>query len=342
MQKEIKNKGLLLDENGQITTPGYAKKLILEYRRDDIKASKLRIKEWDYYIIVTDDVGIAFTIADNGYMGFVSVTLLHFKERWYKTSSVMKMMPLGKMGLSPSSKEGDVYYKGKNKSISYLNHQDHKVIWCEIKDFEKGKDLSAKITLKNIPAESMVIATPFKKNKKAFYYNQKINCMNASGEVFYDGETYDFSEGFGTLDFGRGVWTYDNTWYWASASGLVDGVKFGFNLGYGFGDTSSATENMLFYDGIAHKLDQVTFEIPNNNNNNYDFLKPWAFTSNDGRFEMTFKPIMDRKDKTSLMVIMSDQHQVFGYFTGKAILDDGEVVKIKEFLGFAEVVRNKW
>ena len=44
---------------------------------------------------------------------------------------------------------------------------------------------------------------------------------------------------FGVLDWGRGVWTYHNVWYWGSASGLVDGVPFGFNIGYGFGDTSA-------------------------------------------------------------------------------------------------------
>lgn len=341
MQKEIKQKGLLLDEKGHLKTPGYAKEMLLEYRREDIKASKLRVKEWDYYIVVKDDIGIAFTIADNGYMGFVSVSLLHFKERWYKTSSVMKLMPLGRMKLSSSSEVGDVYFKNKKMSLSYLNHADHKVIWCEVKNVEKGKDLTAHITLNNIPKESMVIATPFEENKKAFYYNQKINCMDAFGEVLFDGVSYDFNGGYGTLDFGRGVWTYDNTWYWSSASGTVDGVKFGFNLGYGFGDTSAATENMIFYNGKAHKLDQVTFEIPKKDGK-YDFLKAWTFTSNDGRFEMKFKPILDREDKTSLLVIMSDQHQVFGYFTGEAVLDDGTVIEVKDLLGFAEVVRNKW
>ena len=42
----------------------------------------------------------------------------------------------------------------------------------------------------------------------------------------------------------------------------MNGKPFGFNIGYGFGDTSAASENMLFYDGTAHKLDDVTFHIP--------------------------------------------------------------------------------
>jgi hypothetical protein len=135
------------------------------------------------------------------------------------------------------------------------------------------------------------------------------------------GETrIDFSkeDTFATLDWGRGVWTYNNTWYWASASGLLGETKFGFNLGYGFGDTSNASENMLFYNNRAHKLDQVTFRIPKNGE--YDYLKPWNFTSSDGRFEMDFEPILDRHADMNLLVLASFQHQVFGRFTGTAVL----------------------
>ena len=69
----------------------------------------------------------------------------------------------------------------------------------------------------------------------------------------------------------------------------VGGKPFGFNIGYGFGDTSAATENILFYDGKGHKLDDVTFHIPEE-----DYMKTWMFTSSDGRFEMEFVPVLDR------------------------------------------------
>ena len=143
------------------------------------------------------------------------------------------------------------------------------------------------------------------------------------------------------LDWGRGVWTYDNTWFWGSASGLADGVPFGFNIGYGFGDTSAASENVLFYDGKIHKLDRVTFNIPEKDGKD-DYMSPWTFTSSDGRFEMNFTPVMDRSAKIDLKLICSDQHQVFGRFSGTARLDDGRKIEIKNLMGFAEKVRNKW
>ena len=189
----------------------------------------------------------------------------------------------------------------------------------------------------------MVIVTPFAEDKKAFYYNQKINCMKAAGRVEFDGQIIEFSpeDTYATLDWGRGVWTYKNTWYWGSGNGTVAGKPFGFNIGYGFGDTGAASENMLFYDGTAHKLDRLTFLIPQKDGRD-DFMSPWLFTSSDGRFEMDFTPVLDRASCTSVGIICSDQHQVFGCFNGTATLDDGTVLKIENLLGFAEKVYNKW
>ena len=167
--------------------------------------------------------------------------------------------------------------------------------------------------------------------------------MPASGTVEFDGVTYEFkpNESMAVLDWGRGVWTYKNTWYWGSLSTYLEGVPFGFNIGYGFGDTSAASENMLFYKNKAHKLSQVTFNIPVKDGKD-DFLSPWTFTSDDGRFELKFKPIMDRASCTDVGIICSDQHQVFGLFTGEIILDDGTKLHLDDCLGFAEKVMNKW
>lgn len=178
-----------------------------------------------------------------------------------------------------------------------------------------------------------------KEKKGRFYYNQKINCMRAEGFAEYNGKRYEFhpEKHFGTLDWGRGVWTYDNTWYWGSGNCDVDGHAFGFNIGYGFGNTKAASENVIFYDGMAHKIDDVTFVIPED-----DYCKPWKFTSSDGRFEMDFMPLLDRSACLDYKLIVSDQHQVFGWMSGTTVLDDGTKVEIKDVLCFAEKVHNRY
>ena len=79
MQHEIKTKGPLLTPDGTVSEAGYATSLIKEYDRKAIKANKLRIKEWDYYFIGNERYGVALTVADNGYMGLDSISLLDFQ-----------------------------------------------------------------------------------------------------------------------------------------------------------------------------------------------------------------------------------------------------------------------
>ncbi|WP_042351907.1 DUF2804 domain-containing protein [Bacillus massiliigorillae] len=343
MQREIITPDELLNDHGELIERGYARELLLQYDRKTIKANSFRIKEWDYYLISNDEFGVALTVADNSYMGLISVSLLDFTNRWYKTTSSIKLFTFGKLGLPSSSKVGDIIYHDKRINMEFLNNGSERILKCHMKNFNEGKDFSCDFQLFDEPNDSMVIATPFSEDRKAFYYNQKINCMKAKGFATYDGKEYHFDPitSTATLDWGRGVWTYKNTWYWGSASGYVDGVSFGFNIGYGFGDTSAATENMLFYDGKAHKLKDVHFHIPMHGET-YEYMQPWTFTSSDHRFEMTFVPILDREDFTSIGFIASEQHQVFGKFTGKAILDDGQEIELVDFLGFAERVFNKW
>ena len=341
MQHEITEAIPLLDEQGNLNEAGYAKKLLPIYRRDSIKVNKTRIKEWDYYLINNGRFALALTVDDNGYMGLDSISLLNFEEGWEITKSPMSFMPLGRLRMPETSAVGDVKHAGAHHSISFINDGSGKrVLSARMSDFGPEGLLCANIELTDEPEESMVICTPFDKAGH-FYFNQKINCMRAGGQVYYGGRCYEFdpAESFAVLDWGRGVWTYHNTWYWGSASYHVNGVPFGWNIGYGFGDTAAASENMLFYDGKAHKLSQVKFNIPGDEK---DFLSPWTFTSDDGRFEMDFIPVLDRASCTDIKLIKSDQHQVFGRFTGKAVLDDGRVIEVKDFPGFAEKVENKW
>ena len=343
MQHEITTRHPLLDEQGRLIEAGYTKGLLMDYDRKAIKGGALRIKEWDYYLIANNDYAVALTIDDNSYMGLDGISLLDFRKPWEHTNNVMSFLTLGKRHFPASSSNGDVCSGTKKYSISFKHNVDHRLLSFHMDNFMDGKPIRGEIRLENPQQESMVIVTPFAEKETAFYYNQKINCLPASGSVEFDGQTYIFDKenSLGVLDWGRGVWTYDNVWYWGSASGLADGVPFGFNIGYGFGDTSAASENMLFYGGKAHKLSQVTFNIPMKDGME-DYMSPWIFTSDDGRFEMDFVPIIDRAACTDVKLICSDQHQVFGRFTGKAVLDDGKEIYIKDFLGFAEKVHNKW
>jgi len=343
MQHEITQRKPLLDDNNNIIEPGYAKKLLPIYNKKTDFKSRFHTKEWDNYLICNQDYALALTLADNGYMGLDSISLLDFNNGWEITNSPMQFFTMGKKNLPETSESGNIEYGDKNYHISFINEITSRHLFGWMNNFFGDQRIDFDITLCNIPEESMVIATPFDK-PGYFYYNQKINCMVAEGTVKCAKLTVEFKKenSAAVLDWGRGIWTYSNTWYWSSLNTYIDGKPFGFNLGYGFGNTSAASENMLFYQGKAHKLDQVTFNIPKTKRGKDDFLEEWTVTSNDNRVNLRFEPVLDRKSNTNVIIIQSDQHQVFGKFYGDCVLDDGSIIKLDGQLGFAEKFKNRW
>lgn len=339
MQRRIVTPGPLHDENGRLIETGYATELIKTYDRSRIAVRPWRIKEWDYYAVCCDRFALALTIDHNGYMTMDSISLLDFETNSQVTTSRINLPAFAKRSLPPTSVKGDIRVSGKDYELAFENDGTVRRLSGRMDRFSGQDIIDFDLTLTDAPAESMVIVTPYKDHPEAFYYNQKINCMRASGYMEFDGKRYTFdpSTDFGTLDWGRGVWTYDNTWYWGSGNCDLGGNAFGFNIGYGFGNTKAATENVLFYNGKVHKLDDITFHIPQSG-----YMDPWTFTSSDGRFEMDFVPVLDRAANLDFKILISDQHQVFGKISGTAILDDGTKITIRDVMCFAEKVHNRY
>ncbi|WP_242778724.1 DUF2804 domain-containing protein [Sphingopyxis sp. YF1] len=340
MTQHVMGEGALHDGAGRLIDPGYATREVRRYDRAAIAAEPVRIKEWDYYCILDADFGLALTVADNAYAGFLGVSWMDLRGKGFVNHGVLIPEPMGTMALPTSADSGDIVQAHDGMELAFRHETGGRRLTVHAPGFDDGRGLSGEIWLDQPAMDRMVIATPFADDPHAFYYNQKINCMPARGRVKIGNESYDFmpEKTFAVLDWGRGVWTYDNVWYWGSASGLVDGRRFGFNIGYGFGDTSAASENMLFVDGRAHKLDQVVFHMPDGAPD----AGNWRFSSNDGRFELDFAPAVNRWAKVDAGLVKTEQDQLFGWFSGRVVLDDGTAMAVRDLPGFAEKVWNRW
>lgn len=160
------------------------------------------------------------------------------------------------------------------------------------------------------------------------------------------GQSWRFSQEdtFCILDWGRVCTPYSLVWYWGNGSGwAVDeqGGKhlFGFEITWGIGDESQATETCLFCDGKAHKfgaVDVETFPKPDR------WMEPWRFVSEDGRFNLTMTPTYDHHSDLNVLVMRMHSHQVHGLWNGTVTLDDGQVLEIRDLPAFCEYVENRW
>jgi len=233
---------------------------------------------------------------------------------------------------SDTEKDHQLTYEHKDIMMQFKTSGNERILTCRWDDFD------AHIVLTRKNPHSLVINVPFDESPYAFYYNHKINCMTAKGTVQYKGEKYHFSEvdAFGLLDWGRGVWPFHNEWYWSNGTGYVGGEILGFNLGCGFGNTNIATENILFYRNAAHKLGKVIFELGT------DYMDLWHIHDEEGRLDLTLSPVYDRTTMTKVLWVNNCCHQIFGVFSGKAVLDDGTCLNIDDLISFAEHAVNNW
>lgn len=333
---EIISKTTLLKRDGGLYEPGFCKSMLYDYNRGAIKGNAFRIKEWDFYQILSDEYMVQFILFDISIGGAANINIINLKTGEREEFLSLKPLTMGRLCLESNTEQPHkISYKdgGFSMSVEKTKGKRHLVAY-------KKNKIECDITLSEFDEhESLVMAVPFDK-KTRFFLNQKMNCMPASGycRVGRLKAEFDVKENFGVLDWGRGVWPYKCSWYWGNGSArLCDGRIFGFEIGWGFGDMSAASENMLFVDGKAHKIGDVYLKKDKS-----DWMKPWYFSSDDDRFNMTMTPVFDNYTSSRVGIIGNICHQVFGYFNGYVVLDNGEKAEVKDMLAFTEMSDNRW
>jgi hypothetical protein len=333
-EKELKQRGTVLTRDGT-PNPGWSRRMLLSYNRKEIHASPFRIKEWDWYQIQNDHLCLQFTIGHASYAGQVDVMLFDFVkgEKIFEKSRILAL-PFNSLHM-PSDAEADgrlAYDKG-GVFVEYVTKGCSRTITC------RWDNVESRIVMEHRHPDSLVLNVPFNENPHDFYYNEKINCMPGSGFVRRGNDrwTFDEKDSFGILDWGRGVWPFHNEWYWSNGTCYIEGKLFGFNTGCGFGNSSTAGENIVFYDGASYKLGRTDFFV-----NTDDYLQPWHIRDREQRLDLTLTPCYDRKTSTKLLWIDNCTHQMYGKFTGTVVLSETQKLHIDNVYSFAEHAVNNW
>lgn len=344
MEKQITQTGPLLKPNGALAVRGWSHQPLLDANLENVNFYKLkflqplRLKRWDYYGLTTKTHYFSFTVSDIGYLGMVFAYVIDFENKSMHEETLAIPFAAG-VNIARNSIEGITEYQNKKAKLRFSTANDQRKLSIAWKNFFQNKDLNAELELHQPSGhESMNLVIPIETNR--FYFNRKINCLPAQGWVEYHGQRFDIAPdaALGNLDWGRGVWAYDSFWVWASASGFTANRQtIGLNMGYGFGDTSAASENAFILDGKIHKIGKLEFQY-----NPEDFMQPWQMVSEDQRLNLTFTPFFDRQAKTDVKILNSEVHQLFGKYTGTLVTDEGKTIEIQNLIGFAEEHHARW
>lgn len=341
-QTEYTEPTKLLGDDGTLLARGWARRNVFDYDRTRV-SPQMRRKEWDFYQLSNGRYMVQISMANISLGGYASAALVDLVNG-KQLANAMGLFLGGKdkYVLPP---KGDVpnvvdYTVGGAKFKVETGERSRTIY------FKKG-DVECSFQMDLLEGhENITTVLPFKGAPTRYFMTTKQNSMPCAGTYKKGGKVYEFSKDdtFCVLDWGRVNTEYSLVWYWGNGSTYItdsNGERhiFGFEITWGIGDESNATETCLFYDGKAHKFGAVDVEVfPKPDK----YMQPWHFVSQDGRFDMTMKPFYDNHADTNALVMRMHSHQVHGLWSGTAILDDGTKLEIKDMYAFCEYVENRW
>jgi len=335
-QIEITEAVEALDEAGRPVNSGWARAPLFIYNPSRIVASRLRITESDRYIVFSPTHMVTLELLDDGFLGSMCVSVVSFKDKKRSTQSYHTPFPLGAFNLPSDSDSTSIKFKHKRNLFNFaLMEKGIRIVKVDVRNFGRREKLVGEVVLTPPFTEAQSLATHMAWREKgdAFSCSLRSPWYTVEGVIQHGQTELLFSKdtAWGIFDWNRGVRPRKDLRFWAAGSGLSSGRQVSFSVGHSSADPSNGTENAFFVDGILHKLDTITFHIPSGGK-----LSPWRFTSNDGRLEMTFEPQQERDETLRMFFSYLKRRQLFGTFSGKALLDDGYECTFSGITGFAE------
>src|SRR5690606_29671819 len=94
-------------------------------------------------------------------------------------------------------------------------------------------------------------------------------------------------------------------------------------------DGTGMTENAVFVDGKMTKIhEDLIFQYDRE-----DYMQRWKVkTKFSKQVSLTFSPFFERVAHTNAKLVKSKVHQLFGYYDGTILLDNGETLIIQQML----------
>ena len=317
-------------------------------------ARRLRLKQWHYTSIATEQSFIATAILNAGYLGVAFVYVVD------RTTGVVHeygtMTPLGRgITIAPNSVDGCTSIRSSNFGTircdnSSANQQ--RTLFIDLKPHKGSPALKAQFTIDDNGQHPEPMVVVDKLAARRWLYTHKCYGLEAQGSIQLGEKTETIAKGdaLAGVDWNRGFRLYETFWNWAAATGRdTKGRTVGFTMTarkpkHGNDpEAEFSTENgdandcALWLDGQRVKLRRVRFDYDTSN-----ILGEWRITDADGFVDLRFQPVGERIDDTNFGVIVSKFHQPYGVFRGTLTDGQGETYTLENVYGVTEEHFARW
>lgn len=294
-------------------------------------------KRWNFWAITTEKHVFMLSVSNRDYIGRSFVAYGNFEDGTMVGDLVF--VPFGRGLIMPETVQANV--SCQHPDLNILLNQTSQGVKISVEAKKVGDtSLSANFDIVYPEShETLSVVIPW--SKRLYQFTSKHNTLPATGVVRIGskGIIFDGPQCFACHDFGRGVWPRNSIWNWAAASGLKDGRAIGLNFGGKWTDGTGMTENGICIDGRLTKISQdLIWEYDRT-----DWMKPWHIkTPRTDQIDLKLTPIHEKNSAHRVGPLHTEVHQMFGYFEGTVVTDDGECIAIRDLLGWAEEFTGLW
>jgi hypothetical protein len=338
-QHEVTAAGPLLTSDGKLREPGWAQRQLFSWDAALVH-DKTKLRQWDFFTISNESAAVNLTLTDLGFVQLASVGVVDFATSAKHEARLFKGSGTDQFTLSPAV-EGSASLQADGAAtpaLRFVTTADRTDVTIDIPESLLGEAAQGSFTIQRRPQMPYLsLATPFTEDPFQFFFEQKIAGMTADGSVTVGTGSWTFSGAEAVMDWGRGQWPQQVTWRWGGGSGTAGGSSVALNLGEGFGDDTSGTENLLVYGDVAHKLGRVSWKHTAG-----DPMQDWTFASSDGRVALVLHPTAQEIGGLDFGSKFSKLEKAYGTFSGTVALDDGTKLTLDGVAGFAEEQKLAW
>lgn len=321
--KELKGKNYICSKEGEINNDsiGWSRNV---FENCDIKTGFFRKKIWNHYMWMNERFICTFAIVKLDYVGVIYLDFYNM----IKNSEIHKCIyiPLCN-GMIINNRVGS-YAHFQNKkmytNVIRVNNNLNAILkWDEV-------DIDVSIELED---ESLNVLVPW--SDKLFHYTSKQFPLKSSGYIQIGEEQCYIDEAMVFIDYGRGIWEREKSWYWLTCGFEKNDKRVGLNLGSKWTDNTGVNEN-----GI--KINDTVVKI----NSDVEFLKidadNWSIKSvNSDEVDLVFNTVNLSEKVSNKYIVKSDMKQRIGRLSG-IVKVNNEDIKFESTISWFEEHYAKW
>lgn len=302
--------------------------------------ARLRLKEWQHYCLITDEVLVTLAIVDAKFtrIAWVQVVDLATGERHEHHHQT----PFARVRLSEALWDDRCSFRTRGFALDIHNHLSNQNHTLALDAAPRGDvpGMSAELEILHDPSkvESMVVCLPVGHERCA--YTHKVP-VPVRGSLRVGDRTYRFDEASAVaiLDIHKAHYPRDMFWRWATFAGHDDaGRLVGLNLTKNVVEDDVVwNENAAWVDGHVTRFGPAVFDF-----NRSDPSCVWRLGTADDRVHIEFRPEGSRGERLDVAGLLRSRfNQFYGRFYG--VVDTGETtIEVDGLWGLCEDHEAVW